>query len=112
MFTYRNVEAVPEQLEGTDPLREVGLFKQHPSCIDETLPLVAAAKRYWCEAADAEASSSAFTPRESRSYGLTTQYERQGPCTNDASVQTSRCIFRLLRTTASSDTPNTSTISY
>ena len=53
MFTYRNVEAVPEQLEGTDPLREVGLFKQHPSCIDETLPLVAAAKRYWCEAADA-----------------------------------------------------------
>ena len=35
LFTYRNLEAVPEALECADPYTGVSLFKQHPSRLDE-----------------------------------------------------------------------------
>ncbi|KOO24773.1 hypothetical protein Ctob_003853, partial [Chrysochromulina tobinii] len=71
LFTYRNLEAVPEALECVDPYRarlsvslfmqhrrchrlvEVSLFKQHPGQLDEHHPAVAAAMRYWSEAPEA-----------------------------------------------------------
>ena len=53
LFTYRNLEAVPEALECVDPYRVVSLFKQHPGQLDEHHPAVAAAMRYWSEAPEA-----------------------------------------------------------
>ena len=53
LFTYRNLEAVPETLECADPYREVSLFKQHPGQLDESQAGVGAAVRYWREAPDA-----------------------------------------------------------
>ena len=47
LFTYRNLEAVPEALECPDMYREVSLFKQHPSRLHEGSPKVDAAVRYW-----------------------------------------------------------------
>eukprot|EP00966_Prymnesium_polylepis_P091909 2127706-Prymnesium_polylepis.1 len=50
LFTYRNLEAVPEQLECADPFREISLFKQHSSQLDAHHPAVAAALGYWTSA--------------------------------------------------------------
>ena len=50
IFTYRNLEAVPEQLECADPFREIDLFKQHSSQLDPHRTAVARAMRYWTEA--------------------------------------------------------------
>ena len=53
LFTYRNLEAVPEELECTDPFGRVSLFKQHRSVLDERVGGVSAAMRYWTDADDA-----------------------------------------------------------
>ncbi|KAL1498754.1 hypothetical protein AB1Y20_014064 [Prymnesium parvum] len=49
LFTYRNLEAVPERIECSDPFRELSLLKQHPSQLDAAAPRVAAAMAYWEE---------------------------------------------------------------
>ena len=55
LFTYRNLEAVPEALECDDMYLDVSLFKQHPSLVDEggNKPEVNRACRYWYGAGDA-----------------------------------------------------------
>ena len=55
LFTYRNLEAVPEALECADPYRTVSLFKQHPSILDRTPTSEARARAiaYWTDVAEA-----------------------------------------------------------
>ena len=55
LFTYRNLESVPEELECDDMYREVSLFKQHPSLLEprHADPDVRRACDYWYGAGDA-----------------------------------------------------------
>eukprot|EP00665_Eupelagonemidae_sp_cell47_P009368 gene9368-3200_t len=53
LFTYRNLEGVPEALTCDDALRSISLFKEHPSRLDERVPAVARAVRYWTSASNA-----------------------------------------------------------
>ena len=53
LFTYRNLEAVPETLECDDMFRDVSLFKQHQTMLDEAQPSVRRSIRYWTEASEA-----------------------------------------------------------
>lgn len=50
IFTYRNLEAVPEKLECADSFLEVSLFKQHPTQLDGRSAAVNAAIQYWLTA--------------------------------------------------------------